>query len=65
MESLVVQLPAAAIVRLDQIADVEGPGRAEVASRLLVKALADLETREMLRQERYSLLDTDEDLVGP
>ncbi len=37
----------------------------EVASRLLVKVLADFDHAKMMRSEAYSLLDLDEDLAGP
>ena len=60
-----VRLPAVSLARLDEIVDVEGGSRAEVASRLLVKVLADLDTAVMVRQEAYSLLDLDEDIAGP
>ena len=60
-----VGLPADSVSRLDEIVKVEGGTRAEVASRLLVKVLGDVETEAMLRLETYALLDLDEDLAGP
>ncbi|MGZ6908748.1 MAG: hypothetical protein ACXVJ7_13845 [Acidimicrobiia bacterium] len=51
--------------RLDEIVDVEGGTRAEVACRLLVKVLAGVETGAMLRLETNALLDLDEDIAGP
>ncbi|MBK5287345.1 MAG: hypothetical protein JJE46_02645 [Acidimicrobiia bacterium] len=64
-ELVTTRLPADALARLDEIVAVEGGTRADAASRLLVKALADLDTGEMVRQQAYSLLDVDEDLAGP
>ncbi|MGZ4691914.1 MAG: hypothetical protein ACXVKA_11945 [Acidimicrobiia bacterium] len=60
-----VRLPADSITRLDEIVKVEGGTRAEVASRLLVKVLADLDTGALAQQEAYALLDLDEDIAGP
>ena len=60
-----VHLPTVAVTRLDEIVEREGGTRAEVASRLLVKALAEFDHTEMTRHQAYSFLDLDEDLAGP
>ena len=64
-EPLAVRLPDAALTRLDDLAAVEGGTRDDVARRLLLEALAGLDTAQMIRGEQYSLLDVDEDLAGP
>lgn len=64
-EVVSVWLPQTSLVRLDEIAGVQGGTRDEVASRLLVKVLAEFDQTETMRSEAYSLLDLDEDLAGP
>ena len=60
-----VRVPSATVAHLDQLAVISGETRAEVASRLLVTAVENLGRSEQGQQQAYSLLDIDEELVGP
>ena len=64
-EPLALQLPRPALDRLDELAAIEGGTRDDVARRLLLAALGEHETAQLLRDRQYSLLDIDEDLAGP
>jgi metal-responsive CopG/Arc/MetJ family transcriptional regulator len=63
--SIDLRLPTGAMTRLDQIAARDGGSRSDVARRLLIAALADVDAAEQDRRLAGSFLDLDEDLAGP